>query len=82
MLLFSRAVKGLKRMDANRERGDGGSRHGDAWVAGIEPGIDEVLDDPIIHLVMARDRIDVDEVRTLVATVGRRIGKQAADAAV
>lgn len=39
-----------------------------------EPPLSELLDDPIMHLVMARDRICVDDVHQLMASVRVRIG--------
>jgi hypothetical protein len=37
-----------------------------------EPSIDEMLDDPIVGLVMKRDSVTPDEVRDLMDCVGRR----------
>lgn len=38
----------------------------------LEPSIDEMLDDPIVGLVMKRDRVTADEVRSLIDTARRR----------
>jgi hypothetical protein len=38
---------------------------------GVEPPLDEVLDDPVIHLVMRADRLEPEQVRRLLAS-GRR----------
>lgn len=46
-----------------------------------EPNIMEMLDDPIVQLVMARDRLHKDDVRTLMKDAARRLStieKQAA----
>ena len=37
--------------------------------AGIEPRLDEIMNDPIVHLVMARDNLNVDDVWQMVNTV-------------
>lgn len=38
-----------------------------AWSeAGIEPSLTEVLGDPIVHLVMRRDGVSLDDVRAAV----------------
>lgn len=47
----------------------------DAYMrAGIEPSLNEVLCDPMVHLVMARDRVAPDELLRLVAVVRRGRG--------
>ena len=33
---------------------------------GVEPSVAEILSDPIVHLVMRRDGVAMDDVRTLV----------------
>ncbi len=35
--------------------------------------LDDLLDDPMVRLVMARDRVEPDSVRRLVGDVARRI---------
>ena len=42
-----------------------------------EPEIDEVLSDPIVHLVMRRDRIGLAEVRAAVDGARRRLRARA-----
>jgi len=42
-----------------------------------EPEIDEVLSDPIVHLVMRRDRIGMAEVRAAVDGARRRLKARA-----
>lgn len=34
-----------------------------------EPDLEEVLGDPIVHLLMASDRVDVDELRCIIGRV-------------
>lgn len=44
-----------------------------SWsIAGVEPRLDELLADPIVHLVMQRDGISPDDVRQAMRKVGRR----------
>jgi hypothetical protein len=38
---------------------------------GVEPPLDEVLDDPVIHLMMRADRLEPEQVRCLLMA-GRR----------
>ena len=38
---------------------------------GTEPSLDEVLCDPMIHLLMKRDRVDEDDLLHLIAVVRR-----------
>ena len=37
-----------------------------SYVGNSEPAIEEVLADPIVHLVMSRDGLRVDDVRTVI----------------
>jgi hypothetical protein len=41
--------------------------------AGVEPRLDEVLADPLVHLVMARDGVGLAELRAVVADAQRRL---------
>lgn len=43
------------------------------YLGNREPPLDEVFDEPIVHLVMARDRVPLDEVRANVEAVQRRL---------
>lgn len=43
------------------------------YSANREPSLDEVFDDPIVHLVLARDRLRVDEVRAQMRVAQMRI---------
>lgn len=38
-----------------------------------EPQMDEVLSDPVVHLVMARDGVTLDEVRDVVSSARARL---------
>jgi hypothetical protein len=40
--------------------------------AGIEPGLGEILADPIVRTLMARDGVGVGDIRYLVDLIGRR----------
>ncbi len=42
------------------------SKQADYWVSGREPGLAEVLSDPIVHLVMRRDGLSEADVRAAV----------------
>ena len=42
------------------------------WMYG-EPALDDVLNDPIVHLVMRRDGIGVAEVRAAIAPVTAKL---------
>ena len=44
------------------------------YLGNREPALDEVLDDPIVRLVMARDRLPPEEVRAHVEAVAARLG--------
>ena len=37
-----------------------------------EPSLEEILSEPIIHLLMQADRVSIDELRTLLALVARQ----------
>jgi hypothetical protein len=45
------------------------------YLGNREPSLDEVFDDPIVRLVMARDRILPDEVRAYVDAARRSLGE-------
>ena len=47
-------------------------------VAGVEPALSDVLDDPIVHLVMARDGVTRGDLELLIERV-RRNGSAAPD---
>ena len=50
------------------------SRTSDKWrTAGIEPRLDEVFADPIVHLVMERDCVSHAELRAVVAQAQGRL---------
>lgn len=42
------------------------------WLKG-EPTLSEVLDDPVIRLVMRRDRVDPDRLREFLRGLGTRL---------
>jgi hypothetical protein len=42
------------------------------WLTG-EPTLREVLDDPVIRLIMRRDRVDPDHLQTFLRDVGTRL---------
>ena len=46
------------------------------YLGNREPPLDEVFDDPIVRLVMARDRIPPDEVRAYVDVARRSLGER------
>ena len=39
-----------------------------------EPGLDELLDDPTLHLLLARDGVSADELRSLIERTRQRLG--------
>ena len=39
-----------------------------------EPRLDELLDDPILHLLLARDGVSADELRALIERTRQRLG--------
>lgn len=41
--------------------------------AGVEPALEEVLSDPMVALVMARDRLTADTVRSIAAQARRSL---------
>ncbi|MFC7332485.1 hypothetical protein [Rhodocista pekingensis] len=43
-----------------------------------EPTLSEMLDDPLVRLVMARDGVRPDEVRTLIAATAARLAARSA----
>jgi hypothetical protein len=45
------------------------------YLGNREPPLDEVFDDPIVRLVMARDRTPPDEVRAYVDAARRSLGE-------
>lgn len=45
-----------------------------------EPTLSEMLDDPLVRLVMARDGVRPDEVRTLIAATAARLAARSAAA--
>jgi hypothetical protein len=52
-----------------------GARPPDCWVrGGAEPALEELLADPVLHLVMRRDRVSLAELRGIIvaAQVRRR----------
>lgn len=49
--------------------------------AGIEPSLAEVLDDPLVQLLMRRDRLQAAEVRRVIDAARRRLAAARANAA-
>ena len=49
--------------------------------AGLEPSLEDLLADPIVRLVLARDRIDPAELQSLLAQVRERLQAPAGAAA-
>ena len=47
--------------------------HQDWRSADVEPRLEDVLADPLVHLVMARDRIGMAELRAVIADAQRRL---------
>jgi hypothetical protein len=43
------------------------------YIRNREPSVDEMLSDPLIQLIMERDGLSDDEVRTLMADTKRRL---------
>ena len=37
-----------------------------------EPSLEEILSEPIIHMLMQADRVSIEELRTLLALVARQ----------
>ena len=46
-----------------------------------EPSIDDMLNDPIVHLVMVRDNIHQDDVKRLMLDVAARLSRMEKQAA-
>ncbi len=44
-----------------------------AYIGGIEPTLDEVMADPIVHRLMARDGVALDSLNSLIAEVRGRL---------
>lgn len=49
-----------------------------SWEAGEEPRLDEMLQDPVVRFLMARDRVAPEELRALVSDMRERLLAQAA----
>jgi hypothetical protein len=47
-----------------------------SYLGNREPPLDEVLDDPIVRLVMARDRLMPDDVKAYVDAAMRRLRRE------
>jgi hypothetical protein len=47
-----------------------------SYLGNREPPLDEMFDDPIVRLVMARDRLLPDDVRAYVEAAVRRLRKE------
>jgi hypothetical protein len=47
-----------------------------SYLGNREPSLDEMLEDPIVRLVMARDRLRPDDVRAYVEAAVRRLGRE------
>ena len=39
-----------------------------------EPRLDELLDDPVLHAILRKDRVSRDELMTMIAGARRRLG--------
>jgi len=51
------------------------ARRRDPWAsAGIEPGLAEVLADPLVHLVMRRDGVSLDALDAVIAAAREKLG--------
>jgi hypothetical protein len=46
--------------------------------AGVEPGLDDLISDPLVHLVMRRDHVAPPDVLKALARARARLGKPAA----
>jgi hypothetical protein len=55
------------------KRVSGTSKATQAIFGAGEPALEDVLDDPIIRLLMARDRLAVEDVRGLAASAKRKL---------
>jgi hypothetical protein len=52
------------------------SRGHDVWAeAGCEPSLAEVLDDPLVHLVMRRDGVELLQLRQIIAQAQAQLGQ-------
>lgn len=52
-------------------------QRGHAWLdAGVEPDVDDLLADPLVHLVLRRDGLTVDDVRWAVADARLRLERR------
>jgi hypothetical protein len=54
------------------------ARPGDRWTrAGVEPALEELLADPVLHLVMRRDGVSLAELRAVIAAARARRSERA-----
>jgi hypothetical protein len=44
---------------------------------GVEPSLDEVFSDPMIHVLMKRDRVDADDLRGFLQDMRNKLGARA-----
>jgi hypothetical protein len=49
------------------------ARKGLPFMGNLEPSLDEVMDDDVVRRVMARDGVDADHLRSLIAEVRTRL---------
>lgn len=58
---------------SDNRRGGGAAAVPGSWAhAGIEPAIDEMLNDPIVLVLMRRDRITREQIETLIGEATQR----------
>lgn len=64
----------VRRQEADSHGQRGRARPGPDWSsAGIEPRVQEILEDPIVRLVMRRDRLAAADVRAVIDEARRRL---------
>lgn len=71
MCVVSMSVSEASSVSALRDAGGDGAVKPDWSEPGVEPALADVMNDPIVHLVMRRDSLTPDEVWSVVNTVRR-----------
>ncbi len=69
----NRPTSGATRVSKSRGTGRDGGGKPDWSGAGIEPALADVMNDPLVHLVMRRDSLTPDQVWSVVNAARRRL---------
>lgn len=71
----NRPASGAPRVPTSRGAGGDGAGKPDWTGAGIEPALADVMNDPLVRLVMRRDSLTPDEVWAVVNAARRRLNR-------